>query len=192
MNWETYIAIGDSITKGARTYLSYPEVAASILKTKLDKHWDLINISENGLTTIEILRKLDAYHSHLHLKCPGVTSVLIGTNDIKNETEISDFCIAYELLICKIKLFTQRDNVIVIRIPNFPKGVMFPYNYQMNELVNRFNIQIERIAKEHSLDILNFKLEDEDFYDGIHLNKTGVNKCGEQLAQHILRYKGVT
>ena len=40
MTWETYIAFGDSITKGARTYLGYPELVGHSLNTHLAGKWN--------------------------------------------------------------------------------------------------------------------------------------------------------
>ncbi len=86
MNWETYISIGDSITKGARTYLSYPERTVYGLKQKLNKDWNLINISENGFTVIDILRYIDKHYSNISNQQAGLTTILIGTNDAKNHS----------------------------------------------------------------------------------------------------------
>jgi len=192
MNWETYISIGDSITKGARTYLSYPEKSACILKKQLNKQWDLINISENGFTTIDMLKYIDKHYRDLSNKQAGITTILLGTNDIKNKTELSDFSICYELLVCKAKLFTQKNNVLLIEIPNFPKGIMYPYNFEMNTQVDIYNKRIKEIAAENQLNTLKFQLDENDFFDGVHLNDSGVSKCSHQLTSYILFQKGIS
>ena len=90
MNWETYISIGDSITKGARTYLSYPEKVASGLKNNLNKNWNLINISENGYNVIDVLRLIDKNYNAITNQLSGISTILIGTNDAKNNTSLQD------------------------------------------------------------------------------------------------------
>lgn len=191
MNWETYISIGDSITKGARTYFSYPEMVASGLKKSLNKNWNLINISENGNTVIDALRLIDKNYNSITSQLSGISTILIGTNDVKNNTSVQDFRIAYDLLVLKAKLFTQKENVILIEIPSFPKGIMYPYMYQMNDTIILFNEIINEIAKDHGLRTFRFNLEPIDFYDGVHLNNQGVEECSHQLLEFILKDKGL-
>jgi len=191
MNWETYISIGDSITRGARTYLSYPEKVANGLKQNLNKNWNLINISENGQTVIDTIRLIDKNYNSISSQQSGITTILLGTNDIKNRTSITDFRIAYDLLVLKVKLFTQKGNVILIEIPNFHKGIMYPYNYQMNDSINIFNAIINDIAKNHNLRTFKFILQENDFVDGVHLSEQGVDTCSSQLLDFILSDKGI-
>ncbi len=191
MNWETYISIGDSITKGARTYLSYPEKIASGLKSNLSKNWNLINISENGHTVIDVLRLIDKNYNLITNQLSGISTILIGTNDAKNNTSVQDFRIAYDLLVLKVKLFTQKGNVILIEIPNFPKGIMYPYKIQMNGMIDTYNKIINEIAQNHGLRTFRFKLDQSDFYDGVHLNEQGVDTCSSQLIEFILSDKGL-
>lgn len=191
MNWETYISIGDSITRGARTYISYPEKVTNALKQRLNKNWNLINISENGFTVIDIIRLIDKNYSTISNQLSGITTILLGTNDVKNKTNSMDFRIAYDLLVLKAQLFTQKGNVILIEIPNFPKGIMYPYNFQMNVVIDEFNSIIKDVAKEHNLRTFNFTLAQDDFFDGVHLNTKGVENCGAQLVDFILKDKGI-
>lgn len=191
MNWETYISVGDSITRGARTYLSYPEKIQSGLKQHLNKNWNLLNISENGYTAIDIVRVIDKHYNSISIHQAGITTILIGTNDVKNNTSVIDFRIAYDLLVLKAKLFTQKGNAILIEIPNFPKGIMYPYKYEMNDTINLFNNIIKDIARDHALRTFRFKLDASDFYDGVHLNERGVDTCSSQLLDFILSDKGI-
>ena len=191
MNWETYISIGDSITKGARTYLSYPEKIAYGLKQNLDKNWNLINISENGHTVIDILRLIDKNYNSVSSHLSGITTILLGTNDVKNNTSPIDFRIAFDLLVLKAKLITQKGNVILIEIPNFPKGIVYPYNFQMNDNIDLFNTIIKKIAEEHALRTFKFTLNESDFFDGVHLSEQGVDNCSSQLLEFILEDKGM-
>lgn len=65
MNWETYIAFGDSITIGARTYLGYPELVGDKLSGRLNKHWNVINHSVSGFKAIDLARYIDKHFSSL-------------------------------------------------------------------------------------------------------------------------------
>ncbi len=191
MNWETYISIGDSITKGARTYLSYPERTVYGLKQKLNKDWNLINISENGFTVIDILRYIDKHYSNISNQQAGLTTILIGTNDAKNHTTENEFEIAYDLLVLKAKLFTQKSNLILIEIPMFPSGIMYPYKFEMNDIIKGYNNIIQQIAESHNIRTFAFELEKDDFYDGVHLNDKGTNTCSAQLLDFVLKDKGI-
>lgn len=191
MNWETYISIGDSITLGARTYMSYPEKIAHSLKQVLKKDWNIINISENGYRVIDILRLIDRSYGNIVTQLSGITTILIGTNDAKDKTNVIDFRIAYNLLVLKAKLFTQKGNVILIKIPKFPVGIMYPYNYKMNDLIDNFNSIIHETGEEHGIRIFEFILEKDDFFDGVHLSEQGVDNCASQLLEFILHDKGM-
>ncbi|MCD4679330.1 MAG: SGNH/GDSL hydrolase family protein [Bacteroidales bacterium] len=190
MNWETYIAIGDSITKGARTYLGYPEKTAYLLKQELKKDWNVINISENGSKAIDIVRLFDKELANISFCNPGIATILIGTNDVKENTNPSEFKIAYNLLVLKVLLITQKNNVILIKIPKFPQGVMYPYNFKMNDTIDIFNSIIEEISIEFKIRLLQFELNQEGFFDGVHLNNQGINNSASQLLKFILRDKG--
>ena len=65
MNWETYIAFGDSITIGARTYLGYPELVGNKLSVSLSKQWNVINHSVSGYKAIDLSRHIDFHFSTL-------------------------------------------------------------------------------------------------------------------------------
>jgi lysophospholipase L1-like esterase len=191
MNWETYIAIGDSITKGARTYLGYPEKTAHLLVQKLNKDWNVVNISENGYKTIDIVRYIDKEYSNLSSFKPGIATIMIGTNDVKDKTSPTEFKIAYELLLVKLKLITQKSNVVLIKLLRFSEGVMYPYNFSMNDIIDEFNTIIEDISHSNGIRLLNFDLCKDDFFDGVHLNNNGINKCATQLSDFILKERGL-
>ncbi len=191
MNWETYIALGDSITFGARTYLSYPERIGSNLKNTLTKDWNVINISQNGFRVIDLIRLLDKDYAYLSGIKAGVTTILIGTNDAKTGTSEDDFKLVYDLLVLKAKLFTQNGNVILIEIPEFPVGIMYPYNFEMNGSISVFNGVIRDLAASHGIRSFRFQLDACDFTDGVHLNNSGVAACSGQLSDFILKDKGI-
>src|SRR5690606_28595423 len=106
MNWETYIAFGDSITIGARTYLGYPELVGNELSKRLKKQWNVINHAVSGFKAIDLARDIDKNFASLVLHKSSITSILIGTNDVKENTSIEDFKIALNQILLKAKLLT--------------------------------------------------------------------------------------
>ena len=191
MNWETYIAFGDSITIGARTYLGYPELVGNTLSIRLSKKWNVINHSVSGFKAIDLARYIDTHLSSLKEHKASVTSILIGTNDIKEKTDIEDFKIALNQIIIKSKLLTINKNVIIFAIPKFHKGIMYPYSIDMNETITGFNRVISQLAEEHEIRFVELNHTEKDFLDGVHLNRTGIETFANQISRYILRDKGI-
>jgi lysophospholipase L1-like esterase len=191
MNWETYIAFGDSITIGARTYLGYPELVGNKLSNRLNKQWNVINHSVSGFKAIDLARYIDKHFSSLQEHKSSVTSILIGTNDIKERTSVEDFKIALNQIILKSKFLTVNKNVIIFSIPEFHKGIMYPYTIEMNETISIFNKVINQLAKDHDLRVLELNHTEKDFLDGVHLNQSGIENFSDQIYKCILKDKGI-
>lgn len=191
MNWETYIAFGDSITIGARTYLGYPELAGNKLSERLSKQWNVINHSASGFKAIDLARDIDRHFSSLREHKSSITSILIGTNDIKEKTSVEDFTVALNQIIIKSKLLTINKNVVLFLIPEFYKGIMYPYSIEMNDAIALFNKHIALLAKDHHVRVLNLNHSEEDFFDGVHLNRLGIENFSDQVSTFILKDKGI-
>lgn len=191
MNWETYLALGDSITIGSRTYLGYPELAGCQLGEKLNKQWNIINYGVSGFKAIDLARYTDAHFLTLRNHAPSVTSILIGTNDVKENTPVEDYLVALDLLIIKAKLLTVNKNVFICSIPEFHPGIMYPYSFEMNKTVAVYNEHIEKMAAKHQIRVLTFNHTGADFYDGVHLNRAGIENFATQITGFILKDKGV-
>ena len=117
-------------------------------------------------------------------------SVLIGTNDLKENISEEEFEIAYNQLVVKLKLLCRNNHILLIRIPAFPAGVMYPYHFNMNKKIDGFNSIIDKISSAHRLKTFRFDIANEHFFDGVHLNDHGSKTCGSQLAMFILNDKG--
>jgi lysophospholipase L1-like esterase len=191
MNWETYIAYGDSITIGARTYLGYPELVADSLSKHLSKQWNVINHAVSGFKAIDLCRYIDKYYSILKEQHSCVSTILIGTNDIKENTRPEYFKIALSQVIIKTKLLTTNKNVIIFSIPEFHAGIMYPYSIEMNGLVKEFNAIIKAQAIQHKIRFLELKHTASDFLDGVHLNNKGIETFSDQITAYMLKDKGV-
>ena len=191
MNWETILSLGDSITIGARSYIGYPEFCGNHLNNLTNKNWNIINHAVSGFTTIDLARLVDKDFAMLSIAKPDVATLLIGTNDLKKGTSISNFKIAYELLLLKIKLITNHNNIILIKIPLLQEGVMLPYKIKMNDKVKYYNEVIQEISKREGLLLHDFSSKPEFFFDGVHLNETGSENWGLQLAQIIHKMRSL-
>ncbi len=191
MNWETLLSFGDSITLGARSYLGYPEICGDILGKHLGKNWHVINHSTNGFTTMDLVRSIDPVLSNYKNCFPGIITVLIGTNDIKNRVKADDFIIAYRQLITKLRLIAVNDNIILIRIPRFTQKVFYPYNFSMNDQIITFNAAIEDLGTENGLRCFDFIFSEDDYFDGVHLSPKGCHTAANQLSGLVLKDKGI-
>jgi lysophospholipase L1-like esterase len=191
MNWETILSFGDSITSGARSYLGYPEICGDILGKKLDKNWHVINHAVNGFTTMDLVRSINPILENYKQSFPSIITVMIGTNDIKSHISPDEFQTAYRQLIIKLRLLSISDNVLLIKIPRLTKKVFYPYNYLMNEQIAEFNSIIERLGSESKLRCFEFIFDDDDYFDGVHLNSRGCQTAARQLSGLILKDKGI-
>lgn len=191
MNWETYLALGDSITIGARTYQGYPEFAGRKLQTALQKYWNVINHAVSGFTTIDLVRYVDLHFATLLGHQASITTIMIGTNDVKKNTSSENFSIALNQLILKAKLLTPSAKVVILNIPSFPKGVMYPYTFDMNAKIAEFNVIIQQISMEHDVQNLAVELDQSELFDGVHLNELGVNKVAKLISDYVLAERGI-
>lgn len=191
MNWETYIAFGDSITIGARTYLGYPEMVGDKLGKRLNKEWNVINHAVSGYKAIDLARHIDLHFASLQGHRASIASILIGTNDVKENTKPEEFRIALNQVILKTKLLTVNSNVVVLLIPEFRKGIVYPYSIDMNSTIAVFNTHILDLAKTHNIRALTFEHRQDDFFDGVHLTMKGVDNFSDQISKFILKDKGI-
>lgn len=189
MNWETILSFGDSLTIGSRSYLSYPEYCGEFLSQQTHKKWNVLNHAVAGYTTIDLTRSIDKNFAGLKTAKPDIITILIGTNDLKSNTSLNIFRIAYEQLVTKAKLIVGNNNIMLLEIPALRNNVMLPYNIAMNNLVIQFNLIIKTIANENQIIYTKLKFEDTYFYDGVHLNELGCENIGQQIADNIVNLR---
>jgi lysophospholipase L1-like esterase len=192
MNWETYIAFGDSITIGSRTYLGYPEHVGNKLSRTLSKQWNVINHAVSGFRAIDLSRYIDQHFLNLKEHKAGVSTILIGTNDVKENTSIENFQIALRQIIVKTKLLTINNNVILFHVPTFHPGVMYPYSIEMNSIISEYNRVIDQLAQEENIRVIELSHQVDDFFDGVHLNENGIRNFSDQISTYILKDKGLS
>ncbi|MES2704008.1 MAG: SGNH/GDSL hydrolase family protein [Bacteroidota bacterium] len=191
MNWETYAAFGDSITIGARTYLGYPELTAHELTQALPTQWNVINHAVCGYKAIDLARHIDTHFADLKEIRPSIATILIGTNDIKEGTSLSNYLIAMEQVVLKVRLLTMNNNVLLLAIPELHRGVSYPYSVQMNETVAGYNTELKKLARRNNIRMMELDHSADDFVDGVHLSETGVETFSEQIVRYVLTDKGL-
>lgn len=190
MNWETIMCFGDSITIGSRSMLAYPEYCGDFLSKSTNKKWNVINHAKAGYTTIDLARSINENFFNLKNCNPEIATIMIGTNDLKCNTSIEDFKIAYNQVLIKARLIVGNSNVILFKIPTLIDGVMLPYKIEMNEKMEEFNDYIQSVGDKEGLLVKEFAVKADDFYDGVHLNESGSREWGRQIAKLItsMRY----
>ena len=192
MNWETLLCWGDSITIGSRSYLCYPEYAAQSLATSTDRQWHAITHAVCGYTTCDLNRSLAPELGKMKDLAPGLLTIMIGTNDLKSPTAIEPFRIAYSQLLIKARLVCSPNQILLFEIPELRTGVMYPYLVSMNATVKKYNAVIREMADQFGVRTMQADLEDRHLFDGVHLNETGSEHVGSQLAAKVLEDRGLT
>ena len=192
MNWETLLSWGDSITIGARSYLAYPEYAGQSLSQPTRKQWHTPIHATCGYTVCDLNRSLTSQlQSFVELK-PSFLTIMIGTNDLKSPTAIEPFRIAYRQLLIKAHMVCSSQQILILAVPELKRGVMYPYQFGMNSTIMRFNEVIGELAEEFGVRMISANLDDEDLFDGVHLNESGSKNVGQQVADFILADRGIT
>ncbi len=190
MNWETILFIGDSITNGARSYLSFAEYAGDMLEKSTGKSWNIMNFSSNGITVNDLNKLVTQDFGSLSSANASLVVVLIGTNDAKAHTDEGDFKIAFNQLLIKAKLLSQNKNVLVVKLPKFQKGIMLPYQLSMNDQIEKYNGIISELVEKHSTFFADINSGPEHFFDGVHLNKEGALHFANGITELILSKRG--
>lgn len=191
MNWETYLALGDSITIGARTYLGYPEIVADMLSQRLNRYWNVVNHATCGFTAIDLARSIDQHFVTLKQHRPNLITILIGTNDIKEKVAAADYETAMNQVLIKAQLLAGNGAITILNIPEFHRGISYPYSYDMNKQVAVFNAILSELADKYRTRILQLTHTADHFADGVHLNQSGNQSIAGQLVAHILTDKGI-
>lgn len=191
MNWETLLSFGDSITIGSRTYLGYPEYASELLRQATQTEWNTFNYAKAGITTVELHRMMSADFAHLKQLSPELITVLVGTNDAKKGISSANFAIAYRQVILKARLIAPEATLLVFSIPPLQKGVKLPYTRAMNAVIEEYNDIIKTIGESFRVPVVELELSDKHFGDGVHLNEAGIAKMGQQIADYILKLRGI-
>lgn len=192
----TVLAMGDSLTFGARSALGYPEHLGALL-TETNKpgsrvEWGVLNRGISGQTTREILDRTPAAVGQLAgMGGPKWFVLLAGTNDSKGDGASLD---QWEALYRQILHWPRRYG-IPIALCTFPPvqpGKMPAYTAASIEWLKRASDRVRVIASEldnHPAPVRLIELADlqlDLLCDGVHLTPDGYREMAERIADVLL------
>lgn len=190
MNWESMLCMGDSITRGARSYLGYPEIAADLLGRKTRVSWATWNFAWNGYRAIDLLRAVDEHRASIAQFQPSLCTIMVGTNDAKEGVPVADYALVMAQLVTKARLLTQNRHVMLLGVPRLARGMSLPYNAAMNAPIDAYNTALRTLAEEARCAFLELRCEEGDLVDGVHLSNAGTRSFATQLRDRILQDRG--
>ena len=143
---KTVVSAGDSITKGmfSSNYLL-------MLQRKLEsQHYEFINAGQNGDTSENLLKRIDKdVLSHN----PDFITILIGTNDVRQESKLKQSLADYrrniEAIIHKIRAKTNAPVALISLVPLGENP-----NSEKNREVEQYNSILKDIASKQNLEYL--------------------------------------
>ena len=185
MHYQNLLCIGDSQTFGARTYGCYPLYLAQILTTHTPYQWRTINRSVNGYTARELWFLLSneiEVISDTYQAC-----VLIGTNDVGNETPLDLFEEYYRQIIRTLLIKKYKAVFCGEILPIYPDGHVF-FCKDTIERRNQYNTVVRKISAENKNTIwVPISGLDRDCYvDSVHFNEQGNRLVAESFTKAIL------
>ncbi|MBY0483114.1 SGNH/GDSL hydrolase family protein [Nitrosomonas sp.] len=185
MHYQNLLCIGDSQTFGARTYGCYPLYLARILTEHTPYQWRTINRSVNGYTARDLWFLLNneiEIVSDTYQAC-----ILIGTNDVGNETPLDLFEEYYRQII-RTFLIKKYKAVFCGEIPPiYPDGHIF-FCKETAEKRNLYNAAIMKVTEENrNIVWVPFnELSRNCYVDSVHFNELGNRLVAESFTQAIL------
>lgn len=189
MIWKTILSLGDNITIGSRTYLSYPDICGNLLRLKTNEEWNVINFAQADLTTVALHRQMPGQFLKPDHVVPDLITIMIGTNDARTMVAPDDFAIAYRQVLTKASILSPQSTIVAIPIPPVHKGVRLPYFYSMNQMIQQYNRIIQEQTASLGLPSLLPPTAAQHFADGVHFSKKGNFIMGSQIAEFLLSKK---
>lgn len=161
-NWNSYVALGDSLTFGVGVSdpaQTFPADFGELLYQKQSFHYYNLGIpgaKTDQLINIELpkMEKLD----------PKIITLLIGINDVLDMQPADKFQKNYQLILDQITKNSQ-TKVIILNIPDLVnnKVMLPPYNYLVDLRIRQFNSIIALLISEKQKSFTNLKFV--DLYD---------------------------
>lgn len=187
MDYQKIVCWGDSQTFGARSYGNYPLYLAQTLSSETRYTWQAINISTNGHTVRDLwfrfTQDLPALKD-VHQAC-----ILIGANDVGNETPIDLFEEYYRQLLTGLQL----NGFKVIHCgeipPIWPDGhAYFPVATRVaRHAYNERVIKVVESSKNGNLVRLS-NLTADCYTDPVHFNEAGNRVVARAFASAVMAF----
>jgi lysophospholipase L1-like esterase len=187
LNYQTIACWGDSQTFGARTYGCYPLHLARILNAQTRYAWQAINLATNGHTARNLWLRLP--HDLAAMTDVYQACVLIGANDVGNESPVELFAEYYRQILQALRVRRFRAVYCAEIPPIWADGhAFFPAESERRR--GAYNEQIAAVVAATPVARL-VKLSDlpsECFCDPVHPSETGNVHIAERFAQAIMAF----
>lgn len=184
MNYQKIICWGDSQTFGARSYGCYPLYLSQILTSTTQYTWQVVNFSTNGHTVRDLWFRLQ--HELLYLKDSYLACILIGANDVGNQSPAELFEEYYRQILYALEV--GRFHVVYCGEipPIWPDGHPF-FSSASVEARQKYNELIKQVVEASSIArLVEFPELNADCYtDPVHLNETGNKVIADSFAKAI-------
>ena len=189
MIYSTFLALGDSMTYGARGGYDhgYPEWLSDFYDVEFGQRLLTVNAGINGETTSQCRRR--AKQVIESSKCNEML-FFEGTNDAKDTVQTPDYIyesnVRYIIdcaLINGVKLYLGL-------IPDL-RGFGAPdYSIHSQELMNGYNKIIRKLSKEYELPLVDFTgFHVRHYSDGVHFNTEGYRLMAAKVINAIKEYR---
>lgn len=185
MNYQNLLCVGDSQTFGARSYGCYPLHLARILCQRTPYQWRTINHSANGATARDLWfmanraveRVADTYQA----------CVLIGANDVGNESDLDLFAEYYRQILRAF--FVKRYKAVYCgEIPPIHADGHAFFARVSDQARAQYNAALAAVVAEWPrAHLVRFAGLTRDAYeDPVHFNEEGNRRVAEAFAAAIL------
>ncbi len=150
------LCAGDSLTESP-----YPRFLKNFL-ISAGIRAKVLNYGRSGNTTGEYLSYLINNMESLAEKHPDIVCLLLGTNDVRIDSDNTSTDLFHSNLKDILAIFSQFKNpdgkktrILLSTIPPIPDGVPFPFTIESQErVVNEINPLILKIGKEENLPVV--------------------------------------
>ena len=181
MIWNEIVCLGDSLTFGARDKYgrAFPVELGRILYEKTKEFYICHNYGINGHTSSDLQRR-----SWGHLSShPGarMATLLIGTNDTKIPTSLDVYEDNLRQIIMSCKVHGKK-----VFIGTLPALGFSPYYMNNKDFIGKYNIVIQKVAKEYGCVLCDLSGLEKYLIDGVHFTHEGNLEIARRFAEAVL------
>ena len=187
MNYQNLACWGDSQTFGARTYGCFPLHLARKLNHDTRYVWSVFNLSANGYTARNLWFRLP--HDLPLVRDVYQACVLIGANDVGNETPLDLFEEYYRQILDLLRIHRFRV-VFCGEIPPIRADGHAFFSVGAERRLAEYNDRVQAVVERSPIAKLVplGDLEPECFVDPVHLTEVGNERVAECFARAIVSY----
>ena len=187
MLFGTVLCLGDSLTRGARATVGYPERLAALMSRRTGVEWATLNRGVSGETTWQVLDRTPAAVGQLAGMAGAKWCVLLaGTNDSKPGGPGLD---DWELLYRQVVHWPRRHKIptALCTFPDVRPGVMPSYDARSREFLRLASQRVRDLVDEFAVDnptrcVELAELPEHMLCDGVHLTPDGYAWVADRVA----------